>query len=97
CRMASLSLSGCLMPEFSGPLSTSAAAVFVHRSSSAARSDTVFRLCLLEVRLHNAIGYVAPAANRAGREPVIAAERDLRLAAARQGGRTGRRTARSVI
>src|SRR5262249_6034531 len=37
-----------------------------------------------EVRLHSAIGYVAPADRLAGREQVIFAERDRKLAEARE-------------
>ena len=37
-----------------------------------------------EVRLHSAIGYVTPAAKLAKREPVIFAERDRKLEAARE-------------
>ena len=37
-----------------------------------------------EVRLHSAIGYVAPAAKLAGRDLAIFAERDRKLAAARE-------------
>ena len=37
-----------------------------------------------EVRLHSAIGYVTPADKLAGRDPVIFAERDRKLEAARE-------------
>ena len=37
-----------------------------------------------EVRLHSAIGDVTPAAKLAGRDPVIFAERDRKLEAARE-------------
>ena len=37
-----------------------------------------------QVRLHSAIGYVAPAEQLAGREPAIFAARDQKLAAAKE-------------
>jgi putative transposase len=49
-----------------------------------------------EVRLHSAIGYVAPAAKLAGREPVIFAERDRKLQAARERRERARAEARST-
>ena len=49
------------------------------------------------VRLHSAIGYVAPADKLAGREPVIFAERDHKLDAARERRRIAREAARTVV
>jgi hypothetical protein len=46
------------------------------------------------VRLHSAIGYVTPADKLAGREPQVLAERDRKLAAARE--RRSRRRAAAV-
>ena len=50
-----------------------------------------------EVRLHSAIGYVAPAAKLAGRERTIFAERDRKLDAARQRRRAAREASRWVV
>jgi putative transposase len=50
-----------------------------------------------EVRLHSAIGYVAPAAKLAGRETVIFAERDRKLDAARERRKAAREAARAAI
>jgi putative transposase len=50
-----------------------------------------------KVRLHSAIGYVTPAAKLAGREPVIFAERDLKLEAAREGRQKAREARRPAI
>ena len=50
-----------------------------------------------EVRLHSAIGYVAPAAKLAGREAAIFAERDRKLNAARERRRVAREAARAVV
>jgi putative transposase len=47
-----------------------------------------------QVRLHSAIGYVAPADKLAGREDEIFAERDRKLAAARERRKEQRETAR---
>jgi len=47
------------------------------------------------VRLHSAIGYVAPADKLAGREPAIFAERDRKLDEARQRRKTRREAART--
>src|SRR5258708_11880326 len=50
-----------------------------------------------EVRLHGAIGYVTPAAKLAGREPAIFAERDRKLAEARERRRQARESHRDLI
>ena len=50
-----------------------------------------------EVRLHSAIGYVAPADKLAGREPVIFAERDRKLDAARERRRAAREASRAAV
>ena len=50
-----------------------------------------------EVRLHSAIGYVTPAAKLAGREPVIFAERDLKLEAARERRQKAREARRPAV
>jgi hypothetical protein len=50
-----------------------------------------------DVRLHGAIGYVTPAAKLAGREPVIFAERDRKLAEARERRRQSRESHRDLI
>ena len=50
-----------------------------------------------EVRLHSAIGYVAPAAKLAGREAAIFAERDRKLNAARERRRVAREAARAAV
>jgi putative transposase len=50
-----------------------------------------------EVRLHSAIGYVAPADKLAGREAVIFAERDRKLNAARERRRAAREAARAAV
>lgn len=49
------------------------------------------------VRLHSAIGYVAPADKLAGREPVIFAERDRKLEEARGRRQVARRAARIAV
>ena len=49
------------------------------------------------VRLHSAIGYVAPADKLAGREPAIFAERDRKLNEAREGRRAARQIARMAV
>jgi len=49
------------------------------------------------VRLHSAIGYVAPADKLAGREPAIFAERDRKLDEARARRRVDRQAARSAV
>jgi putative transposase len=48
-----------------------------------------------EVRLHSAIGYVAPAAKLAGRDPVIFADRDRQLDAARERRKAARAASRA--
>jgi putative transposase len=50
-----------------------------------------------DVRLHSAIGYVAPADKLAGREPAIFAERDRKLDAARDRRRVAREAARTAV
>ena len=50
-----------------------------------------------EVRLHSAIGYVAPADKLAGREAVIFAERDRKLDLARERRRAAREAARAAV
>jgi putative transposase len=50
-----------------------------------------------EVRLHSAIGYVAPADKLAGRDPVIFAERDRKLEAARERRRAARAASRASL
>src|SRR5512133_2606080 len=50
-----------------------------------------------EVRLHSAIGYVTPAAKLAGRDPVIVAERDRKLEAARERRQKARAANRPVV
>ena len=50
-----------------------------------------------EVRLHSAIGYVTPAAKLAGRDPVIFAERDRKLEAARERRQKARAANRPVV
>ena len=47
-----------------------------------------------DVRLHSAIGYVAPADKLAGRAPAIFAERDRKLEAARERRRAAREASR---
>lgn len=49
------------------------------------------------VRLHSAIGYVAPADKLAGREPAIFAERDRRLENARASRKAARQAARDAV
>lgn len=49
-----------------------------------------------EVRLHGAIGYVAPAAKLAGRDRTILADRDRKLAAARERRKAARETSRAA-
>jgi putative transposase len=48
-----------------------------------------------EVRLHSAIGYVAPADKLAGRDPVIFADRDRKLDAARERRKAARAASRA--
>ena len=48
------------------------------------------------VRLHSAIGYVAPADKLAGREPAIFAERDRKLDEARARRKVARQAAREA-
>ena len=50
-----------------------------------------------EVRLHSAIGYVAPAAKQAGREQAIFAERDRKLDAARERRKAARAASRPAM
>jgi putative transposase len=50
-----------------------------------------------QVRLHSAIGYVAPADKLAGRETVIFPERDRKLNAARERRRAARQAARAMV
>jgi putative transposase len=50
-----------------------------------------------EVRLHSAIGYVAPADKLASRERVIFAERDRKLDAARERRRLAREASRATV
>ena len=50
-----------------------------------------------EVRLHSAIGYVTPTDKRDGREDAIFAERDRKLAEARQRRRAARQQARDKV
>lgn len=50
-----------------------------------------------EVRLHSAIGYVAPAAKMAALKRAIFAERDRKLAAARERRKYAREAARQAI
>ena len=50
-----------------------------------------------EVRLHSAIGYVAPADKLAGRDWAIFAERDRKLDAARERRRAAREAHRSAV
>jgi transposase InsO family protein len=49
------------------------------------------------IRLHSAIGYVAPADKLAGREPAIFAERDRKLDEARARRKMARQAARSAV
>ena len=49
------------------------------------------------VRLHGAIGYVAPADKLAGREPAIFAERDRKLYEAGERRRAARQIARTAV
>jgi len=49
------------------------------------------------IRLHGVIGYVAPADNLAGREPVIFAERDRKLDEARARRKVARPAARVAV
>ena len=49
------------------------------------------------VRLHSSIGYVAPADKLAGREPVIFAERDRKLDAARERRKAARAAIRATV
>jgi transposase InsO family protein len=50
-----------------------------------------------QVRLHSAIGYVAPADKLAGREAIIFAERDRTLNAARERRKAAREEARTAV
>ena len=50
-----------------------------------------------EVRLHSAIGYVAPADKLAGREKAIHAERDRKLDAARERRRAAREANQAAV
>jgi putative transposase len=50
-----------------------------------------------QVRLHSAIGYVAPADKLAGRETEIFTERDRKLNAARERRRAARQAARAMV
>jgi putative transposase len=50
-----------------------------------------------EVRLHSAIGYVAPADKLAGREQLIFAERDRKLDAAREKRRAAREASQAAV
>ncbi len=50
-----------------------------------------------EVRLHSAIGYVTPVDKLSGRAPTILAERDRKLAAARERRQAARETSRLAI
>jgi len=50
-----------------------------------------------EVRLHSAIGYVAPAAKLAGRDRTILAERDRKLAVARERRKAAREASRAAM
>jgi putative transposase len=50
-----------------------------------------------EVRLHSAIGYVAPADQLAGRDPAIFAARDRKLDAARERRKAAREVSRPVV
>ena len=49
------------------------------------------------IRLHSAIGYVTPADKLAGREPVIFAERDRKLDAARERRKAARAAIRAAV
>jgi putative transposase len=60
----------------------------------ARRLVTEFVAYYNEVRLHSAIGYVAPADKLAGRAPAILAERDRKLDAARQRRKAARAASR---
>ncbi len=50
-----------------------------------------------EVRLHSAIGYVAPADKLAGRKQMIFAERDRKLDAAREKRRAAREASQAAV
>ena len=50
-----------------------------------------------DVRLHSAIGYIAPADKLAGRDPTIFAERDRKLDVARERRRVAREAARTAL
>ncbi len=50
-----------------------------------------------QVRLHSAIGYVTPADKLASREPVIFAERDRKLDAARERRKAARAAVRAAV
>ena len=49
------------------------------------------------VRLHSAIGYVAPADKLAGREPAIFTERDRKLDEARARRKVARQAVRTAV
>ena len=51
----------------------------------------------IQVRLHSAIGYVAPTDKLAGGEPAIFAERDRKLDEARERRRAARRIAWTAV
>jgi putative transposase len=50
-----------------------------------------------EIRLHSAIGYVAPADKLASRERAIFAERDCKLEAARERRKAAREASRATL
>ncbi|WP_250847257.1 integrase core domain-containing protein, partial [Aquisphaera insulae] len=50
-----------------------------------------------EVRLHSAIGYVAPEVKLAGRDRAILADRDRKLAAARERRKAAREASRAAM
>jgi hypothetical protein len=50
-----------------------------------------------EIRLHSAIGYIAPADKLAGRDRAIFAERDRKLDAAHERRKAARETSRLAI
>ena len=50
-----------------------------------------------QVRLHSAIGYIAPAAKLAGCETAISAERDRKLSTARERRRVARQAVRAMV
>jgi putative transposase len=63
----------------------------------ARRPVTEFVTHYNEIRLHSAIGYVAPAGKLAGRDRAIFAERDRKLAAARQRRKAAREASRPAV